>query len=226
MIAICPTCHDDVHHGALKIDDAKLYTWKNIRRTSNEHRDHIYVEPAHQPKILLGSIAIQSENSEQIVFQLSNENRFTFRVAEEDILLVDSRIKRLDGREVLRVAYNHVRTRKDANVLFDRRPGKMVISVPATESYIPAWIIEKMRSYEPNFASSGRVIALGLEVEAPGLLRVQGLWLAPEGSFIATLKSFSMVRQSLPRPISLVGEGAQSTLIFAGPVTSAMFGFR
>ena len=32
MIAVCPTCHDAIHHGQLPISDETLYAWKRIPR--------------------------------------------------------------------------------------------------------------------------------------------------------------------------------------------------
>lgn len=40
MIAICPTCHDAVHHGPLEITDDTIYSWKSIKRKPT-NRDHI-----------------------------------------------------------------------------------------------------------------------------------------------------------------------------------------
>src|SRR5918996_6078095 len=58
MIAVCPSCHDAIHHGEIPLDDAVLYRWKSIPRGSGEIRSNIYVEPDRQPKLLLGSIGI------------------------------------------------------------------------------------------------------------------------------------------------------------------------
>src|SRR5437588_331436 len=48
LIAICPTCHDAVHRGALRLDDATLYRWKQLLRRGTT-RAHLYVEPGAQP---------------------------------------------------------------------------------------------------------------------------------------------------------------------------------
>src|SRR4051812_27474471 len=63
MIAVCPTCHDAIHNGPLVIDDETVYRWKGgiHRDDSGARRDHIYVEPAAQSFLLLGSLAITGQ---------------------------------------------------------------------------------------------------------------------------------------------------------------------
>jgi hypothetical protein len=69
MIAVCPTCHDAIHHGAVKIDDDTLYRWKTITRTAQAQRGRLYVEPARQAKLLLGSVCVTGDAG-LLVFQL------------------------------------------------------------------------------------------------------------------------------------------------------------
>lgn len=225
MIAVCPSCHDEIHDGKLTISDDILYAWKGIKRKSEDRRDHIYVEPAVEQKILVGTIALQSENPEQIVFQLSNNNRFAFHVHDEDILLIDSVVKTIAGKEVLSILNNYVRAKRDNQISFERRQGKIRICVPATEDYVPSWIVSQMRVEEPNFASDGRITVQDIEVVSPGIIRVQGLWIAPEGNIVITADRLSFVQLGRQGPLSLVGDGEMSVLKFAGPVTSAMFSF-
>ena len=103
MIAICPSCHDETHHGCLPISDDTLYEWKGITRSPVDHRDHIYVEPAPECRLLAGSIVLATHNPELIIFKLSNNNSISFRVLDdEDIILIDARIRAFDGRQVLK----------------------------------------------------------------------------------------------------------------------------
>ena len=62
MVAVCPTCHDAIHYGSIEIDDATVRRWKGIERTPTE-RDHLYVEPAEAPKLLLGTLAFMGTDS-------------------------------------------------------------------------------------------------------------------------------------------------------------------
>ncbi|MCZ2108872.1 MAG: HNH endonuclease [Dehalococcoidia bacterium] len=38
MIAVCPACHDAVHHGSLTISDDTLFRWKHLRRPASALR--------------------------------------------------------------------------------------------------------------------------------------------------------------------------------------------
>jgi hypothetical protein len=129
MVAICPTCHDEIHHGRLRISDEVLYSWKGIDRKLGEHRDHIYVEPGTECKLLTGSITLQTTNPELIVFQLPNANSLSFRVFDEDVLLLKSLLRDLDGNVVLKIADNYVKVQKDPQIEFHKRTGKVRISV-------------------------------------------------------------------------------------------------
>ncbi len=224
MIAICPSCHDAVHHGSLKVPDATLYLWKNIERPSQPDTVQLFVEPALQLKLLTGTIAISTTNDRAAVFELSNSNRLRLRVLDGDVLQVSSRLQNQKGQEVLRVVENHVRVARDKNITFEFRAGKARVTVPATEEYIPQWVVTQMQVDAPDFAANGRVVALDLEVLKPGLLRVQGFWPSERGTVVITVDALSFCRPGALRPLSLIGDGEGSVLMYAGPITTAMFG--
>ena len=48
MIAVCPMCHDNIHHGKLPIDDDTLYSWKKIAQkpTDSINGKNLYVHNA------------------------------------------------------------------------------------------------------------------------------------------------------------------------------------
>src|SRR3990172_756826 len=166
MIAVCPTCHDAIHHGDLPITDETIYRWKGITRPDTTQRTHLYIEPGQTTKILLGSIAV-SASDQVIVFQLADNNRLSFRIADRDILLVSLSIRRLNGRELLRVTDNHVRNNVQGEVTFRQIPGRVQVRVPATDNFIPSWILALMRRQEPQFAASGEITLLEMEVPRP-----------------------------------------------------------
>lgn len=226
MIAICPSCHDSAHHGSLKISDDVLYLWKGIERPALPETAHLYIEPAKEVKLLTGTIAISTTNPEAVVFELSNSNRLKLRVLDGDLLQVSARLQNRSGKEVLRVVENHVRVVRDKKIDFEFRAGRARITVPASDEYIPKWAIDQMRVDYPNFGSNGRLVALDLEVLKPGLLRVEGVWPSESSVVVISLEALSFCRPGALRPLSLVGEGEGSVLMFAGPVTSALFGLQ
>lgn len=148
------------------------------------------------------------------------------RVLDKDILQVSVRLKDQDGNELLRVVENHVRVIRDKDIMFNYRAGHAWITVPAAGNFTPRWLIERVRTQDPTFAGDGRIIALDVEVLKPGLLRVQGCW--PDGhvGVVITERALSFCRFGSREPISLVGAGEGSVLMYTGPITSALFGFR
>lgn len=225
MIAICPSCHDAAHHGNLKISDDLLYQWKGVVRPTSPDSVHIYVEPARELKLLTGSICIATTNDQAAVFELSNSNHLKLRVLDGDLLQVNIRLNDASGKKILRVVENHVRVSRNNNAKFDYRAGRMRVTVPAIANFAPKWLIEQVRYQNPNFASNGQIIALDLEVIKPGLVRVQGCW--PDGGVgvVITEQALSFCNRGLREPVSMVGEGEGSVLVYAGPITSALFGF-
>jgi hypothetical protein len=225
MIAICPSCHDAAHHGRLKISDELLYAWKGIARTVVRDSVHIYVEPAATLKLLTGTLCIATTNDQAAVFELSNSNHLKLRVLDNDLLLVSARLLDVQGKEILRVVENNVRVTSGKEVNFDYRAGRARVTVPATGHFAPTWLIEQVRYQDPEFASDGRITALDIEVLKPGLVRVRGCW--PDGNVgvVITDRALSFCTRGLREPVSMIGEGEGSVLMFAGPVTTAMFGF-
>jgi hypothetical protein len=223
MIAVCPTCHDSIHNGDLRTSDDDLYRWKGIQRDRTERTAHIYVEPAPRLKLLTGTIALSTTIESVAVFKLSNSNRLTLRIFDGDILQISARLQNLAGKEVLRVVQNHVRAATDRDVHFEFRPGRARVSIPATEAYIEQWVVAQMRAFDPSYAVTGQVTAFDCEVLEPGLVRVEGFWPADEGAIIITRDALNFCRRHLARPVSLVGEGKNSVLLFAGEINASMF---
>ena len=225
MIAVCPSCHDAAHHGSLKIPDETLYEWKSIVRPANPSTVHIYVEPARELKLLTGSICIAITNSQAAAFKLSNANHLKLRVLDRYLLQASIRLNDAKGKELLRVVENHVRISRNKTTKFEYRPGRVRVTVPAGDEFAPAWLIDQVRYQDPTFASNNRIIALDIEVTKPGLVRVQGCWPDADVGVVITKGALSFCTRGLREPVSMVGEGEGSVLMYAGPITGAMFGF-
>jgi HNH endonuclease len=85
LIAVCPSCHDAIHQGSLKISDELLYKWKSIKRPKKPISTHMYTEPSKQIKLLTGTIALSTKNEGATVFELAENNKLSFRILEGDI---------------------------------------------------------------------------------------------------------------------------------------------
>lgn len=225
MIAICPSCHDAVHYGRLKIPDELLSEWKSINRPVTPHNAHIYIEPSASLRLLTGTISIATTNQQLIIFDLSNYSQLKFRVLDQDILQVSSKLLDQNGNELVRVVDNHVRSGKDKRIQFDYHSGRCRITVPIAEDIVPRWIVDQMRIRDPHFAADGRIVAIDLQVLRPGLIKVQGCWTDGNVGIVITDSAFSLLRREHEKIISFVGDGERSVLMYTGPITLAFFGF-
>lgn len=224
MIAICPSCHDAVHHGTLEITDDTLYRWKRIPRSSPPETTHIFIEPAAELRLLTGTIAFATTSDQAAIFELSNKNQLSFRVLDGDILLVTSRIVDNSGSEVLRIVDNHVRVSRGSEITFDFHAGHARVTVPATENFIPMWLVTQMRRLDPQFAADQRIIAVEVEVLKPGLIRVAGCWSADDRAIVITRDALVFCdRDKHATPI--IGAGEDSLIKWQGPIHNAIFGF-
>jgi hypothetical protein len=221
MVAICPTCHDAVHHGALEIDDKTVRRWKGIERDET-HRDHVYVEPGGKPKLLLGTIAVSGDGG-VTVFELGDSNELSFRLEDGDIMLLNLAVSTTSGTEVLRVVDGHVRHEAEDPVRYEQVPGHIRLTAPLRDEFMPGWAVDRLRQHEPDFAADDRATLLDLEVLAPSLVRVQGVWNQDADHVVAiTTRSLSFLRTDLKGPLGIIGHGAESVLHYTGPITSAM----
>jgi hypothetical protein len=225
MIAVCPSCHDAIHHGDIAIDDTVLYQWKSITHKAKQIRSHIYVEPGETVKILLGTIAVTAP-SEALVFQLSPHNHLKCKIKEGDILLLDLAVSTLAGHEVLRVSDNHVKYQQRLDIEFLHVPGSIKVTVPSTDEFIPLWTIQHMCVQEPIFANARRIPILGITVLKPGLARVEGVWAQKDKAVIVTQERLSFLRPDLNQPLSMIGDGEESVLhVSSGVIDIPLFGF-
>jgi hypothetical protein len=223
MIAICPSCHDAVHHGPLVIDDDTVYRWKGIKREAEPRRDHVYVEPGGPPRLLLGTIAVTGDDG-LVVFQLGPTNTLSFRVEDEDLLMLNLGVTDTAGQDLLRVTDNHVRQIDSETITYERVPGHVRVTAELGPEIVPTWAIDRLRKFEPDYGTDESVVVLDLEVLEPGLVGVQGIWtVGDDRVIIITKRAMSFLSPWRPRPISLAGEGVDSLLRYGGPLTTALF---
>ncbi|WON74157.1 HNH endonuclease signature motif containing protein [Nitrosospira sp. Is2] len=226
MIALCPTCHDYAHNGTLTISDETLYEWKQIVRNGSRTRaSQIFVEPANQLKLLMGSFAVVTKHDNTCVFKLSNRNRLEMRILDDDLLQLSTRLYTGKGEEVLRVVENHVRVR-DSDVIFDSRPGHVRVMVPANERYLDKLVVDHIRGFDPTYAAEDKIVAIDIEVVAPGLIRIQGYWPSDEVTIVIDQNSMFIYRPNPPGAIAIRGYQRRAQFIHDGPITmDALFGF-
>jgi hypothetical protein len=226
MIAVCPTCHDAIHHGRIAISDAVVYDWKRLARGVDTVRDHVYVEPSgEQQKLLLGTIAIAGQRG-AIVFEFSDSNRLAFDVRAGEIMLLNLSVCTLAGEEVVSVLDGYLRHKTRDDVEYRSMPGHIDVTTPLSPEYLPDWALKQMRDcYEPDFASNGRLTLLRLDVLEPNLVRAQGVWATNDHAYIVTDRMLAFLSVDEWRPIAVKGAGRGSILRWRGPLNSSMFAF-
>ncbi len=225
MIAVCPNCHDAIHHGRIPLTDETIYNWKKIDYSTEFIRDHLYITPNTTSKILFGSISIQIPQ-ETIIFQLSPNNQLRFQIVGQDILMLDLNLSKVSGDAILRVEQNHITHQKDPEVEYRQTPGQVQILVPNNSEYVTNWVLETIRQYEPDYGCDKKIPILQIEVVNKGLLRVQGIWIENRKGIIATLQGPYFISNDLLPPhrrIVLHGEG-ENTIFETILVGGALFG--
>lgn len=224
MIAICPSCHDEVHNGKLGISDDILYSWKSELRMKL-NRDQIYVEPATDFKLLLGSIAFQVSECLS-VFKLSDSNKLSFRLEDKDIFLANLNVTTIDGKNVIKVIENNVKYEIEEHLKYYRRTGKITVRAPFTQEFLPQWAMKQMEYQQPQFGRNNELTLLDIEVLKPGVVKVEGIWVNNNYIIIITKNSLSFLRPGLREPISLLGEGENTIIKYTGDITKELFGFE
>lgn len=223
MIAVCPACHDAVHNRALAISDDTLIRWRNLRRPASGIRTHLYVEPSVPPKVLLGSVAVSSTQPGAVIFDLSPTARLAFRTIDHDLLLLSLCVATLSGEALITVTDNHVTHQPQAGVRFLVVPGHIRLDVPLSADFVQAWAVTQMQRQDPTYGLDGMLPAIDIEVLKPGLVRVQGSWPRPDRVVVATDDRLAFLRRGADGPLSIMGAGEDSVLLYAGPITDAIF---
>lgn len=191
MVAVCPTCHDAIHHNrTLPFDDLTLYRWKGIKPTDEQvARAHIYIQPSRDSRLLIGAIDLHTSSDKLEVFDLSPKNRLSFRIRDGEIMELDCRLADQNGVEVVRVTNSHVKVERregGAGVEFYQTTGHVRVTVPATTEYLPAWLLNQIEESKQEILIDGRIVALDINVLEPGYAQVQGCWATDEHAYVFT----------------------------------------
>ena len=221
MIAICPSCHDSVHHAG--IDDETLYRWKRISRpATTEIVDHLYVEPSTTIKVLTGSIYVTTDRPDALVFNLSNNNHFGFRVEDDKIFLSHCLIRDLGGAVLVRAKSNHFRLIDSDRVGISRRTGRIRVTVHEADKYFPDWIGIMWRAV-PEFTLNNEVAAFDIEVIEPGIVRLRGVFVAPDSVFAITDDKIWILKPEMNGPLAIVSQNRDACINVTGPITKTAF---
>lgn len=224
MIAVCPSCHDAIHHGSLRISDEMLYAWKRIRRNSDERSARLHVDPGLPIKLRAGRVTISSTRSEVTAFKFANGAELRFRLLDGDLLLLSTSLRDAKGRELVRIAENYVRVPPRADVEFEHVPGQIHLRVPNTRDFVPDWLALQAASSAP-WILEPTVTALQLTVVEPGVVRLQGFWASFDVAIVFVEDGILFCRPSYGRwPRGIICTEQEATLLYEadGPLFRAI----
>lgn len=214
MIAVCPNCHDAIHHGALEISDEALLRWKEAGKGAKK-ADVIFVEPGKAPLIKLGQIEITGQGG-LIVLAPSPGNRFSYRVEEGDLVLVSCEIMNRAGNNIITIRDNRVRF-DGGEYEYLQVPGHIRLIGPA-EAVLADWMIAGVRSRDPAFAEGPEVI-LDVEVIAAGQVAIRGIW-ADEDRAIVVSDAGWIIPRSCDKAMAVRGAGG---IHWVHPISHGLF---
>lgn len=220
MIAVCPSCHDEIHHGSLGIDDETLLRWKSQASPQLAKPVFIQAPPSDRIVLVAGTISFSS-TTENTIFRLSNGGKLTMRLLNARYLQISLALFGIDGQPIVRVVENNVEFVESGEIHCDFRTGRARVSVPA--SYAPGWLIERASSAVPNFTEKGRIVALDMEVLAPGTVQISGFWVDEQKGFVISKDSLFVCNSAGDLAFKLVGEGPDTEIVLSGEFYPSFF---
>lgn len=221
MIALCPSCHDEVHNSLLKIDDAIVYRWKRLKPTSSS-RDQIYVKPSYKNILTIGGLNIAGPKGVR-AFEFSEKNKLSFEIVDGDIYLVDLSITTLSGKEVVKVRSNVVKYEVEEPMVYSRRQGEVLITSPINTEILPEWAIQMVKKFDHNFGKIDKVEVLHIEVLSPGKIKVKGIWAEEDRVIMVREKQILLMKKGANAPIPITGKEGD-VLNYTGPIDGSYLG--
>ena len=218
MIAICPTCHDAVHHGALIIDDETLYRWKTEGKGPRK-ADLLFVEPGKNPLIKLGRTAITGLGSQGLVVLAPSPNcHLSYTVEDGEIVLVSCKLADSAGTPIIGLADNRIRIIHPSDDFnYARVPGHFQLTGPP-RALLDGWMIDGVRTRLPNFGDGPEVV-LEAEVVAAGEIAIRGIW--RDGDRVLVVRDEGwVIPRSATAAMLMTGSG---TIHWKNPIDLGLF---
>ncbi len=223
MIAVCPNCHDSIHHGQISITDEILYEWKKIKRPSTDIRSHLYIEPSQETFLILGTCTF-SNSEGMYLFNLATKQYLNFKIIDSKITVIGLSITTADGVEVINIVENYIQVLNDSLIEYKEVSGHIIIAAKNISNFIPSWVISKMRIAEPDFALIVPTPILEIQVIRPGIVRVAGTWFDKDKAIVIMPFSISFLRENLEKSLQLICEKG-ATIKCKGIINNTLFGF-
>ncbi len=132
-------------------------------------------------------------------------------------------VKDLSHKVLVTILENHVIIKNDKSLAVKRRPGKISITIPDANKYLPLWVSKVMWRALPDFVNGNKSTILDIEVMRPGVVRLQGVFVAKDSAFVITNSKIYVLRPEIGGPVALVGQGESTIIKVSGPITTAVF---
>ncbi|MCL1127673.1 HNH endonuclease signature motif containing protein [Shewanella surugensis] len=214
LIPVCPSCHDQIHHGVIPISRETLIQWKNIIRKRSIRNLHIYVEPGENLKFCAGGLWLASPPNKMglHLFEFAPNVKVKFNIQGNKISLVDISICDINGNLAVEVLSNYIEV-IDPDLICEKRNGHVKIFTNDVEKYLPLALVAKMKEKENGFANE-TITVLEIEVLRPGEVVLKGCWYDDGQAVLMTEGGLTFV----PQMSSLVSDNPECTLTYTGDV--------
>ncbi len=222
LIPVCPSCHDQIHHGSLPISREVLLQWKKIKRNRCIRNLHIYVEPGNELKLKAGGVwfANPVDKIKLKLFELIPSVKIDFNTQGNKISLVDISITDIEGNVALVVLSNYIEVR-DEELDCEERKGHIRITTKNINKFLPKDYVQKMRDEDSGFAND-KLVVLELEVLGPGQLAINGCWYNEGQAVVMTDNGLTFV----PQMASFVSNDSSCVLRYSGDDTLMYTGVK
>ena len=160
-----------------------------------------------------------------MIFDFSDHHALSFTVKDEELMLLNLKISDSEGTLLVDAVDNYVRQRHDSVTLQIQR-GRFRVTGTIHSYWIPDWVRARLLAEDPAYGKDDMPL-LDLQVVQRGVVRVRGCWIAEDRAVVITSNRLSFVRNSpaMSRPVTLIGEGLGTTLVYAGHVGTTLFGW-
>ena len=168
--------------------------WKKARRNPS-NTGYLYIEPGSPPRMLMGCMYwARKDGDGAVLFRLSAGNQVNFRVIPGNILVVSLAISGPTGNVIVELRENHLEHALLEGVKLESRPGRLRVTVPATEEFVARAMIDL---YDASIAPASlvkedRLTLIDIQVLDIGTVQVEGTWIEGNKAVIANADCLSI----------------------------------
>lgn len=203
MIAICPTCHSNVHYNkSLKIEDTEIYQWKKIiRNKTNVMNTHLWVEPSmHTKSMIFGPIKLISNKGLKPI-KLGGQI-IEYDVQDENLYFLNLLIKDQKGNILCKANHNVITSKVENGITINERVGRIEIIADLSTEILPEWALEELKKYDNSFVKDNKVKILDIKVDEPGSIKVSNLILVENNAAVVVSEDdFILIKRGKVRPL-------------------------